>query len=186
MERLRTLNSYQIFKIKNKKLKTYSGWCSFKGLSNDTTVMQIQSGRTVPLKSWIRIQWCGIVSVNPDPQHWITCLRYFLKKNVKCFESLAAVALCEHFANIFSWHCLKSRIRIRKDLKSWIRIWTKSFRIHNTAMMLMLWAKRQKVLRSPVKQFIKKGFQETFKNSKVKSWLSQHSDEGFFNSILRK
>ncbi len=43
------LNSYQIFKIKNKKLKTYSGWCPFKGLSNDTTLMQIQSGRTVPL-----------------------------------------------------------------------------------------------------------------------------------------
>ena len=29
--------------IKNKKLKTYSGWCPFKGLSNDTTLMQIQS-----------------------------------------------------------------------------------------------------------------------------------------------
>ncbi len=27
MKRLRTLNSYQIFKIKNKKQKTYSGWC---------------------------------------------------------------------------------------------------------------------------------------------------------------
>ncbi len=49
MERLRTLNSYQIFKIKNKKIKTYSGWCPFKGLSNDTTLLQIQSGRTVPL-----------------------------------------------------------------------------------------------------------------------------------------
>ncbi len=47
MEQLRTLNSYQIFKIKNKKLKTYSGWCPFKGLSNDTTLMQIQSGRMV-------------------------------------------------------------------------------------------------------------------------------------------
>jgi len=52
MERLRTLNSYQIFKIKNKKLKTYSGSCPFKGLSNDTTLMQIQSGRTVPLNSY--------------------------------------------------------------------------------------------------------------------------------------
>ena len=49
MKWLRTLNSYQIFKIKNKKLKTYSGWCPFEGLSNDTTLMQIQSGRTVPL-----------------------------------------------------------------------------------------------------------------------------------------
>jgi hypothetical protein len=35
---------------KNKKLKTYSGWCPFKGLFNDTTLMQIQSGRTVPLR----------------------------------------------------------------------------------------------------------------------------------------
>ncbi len=53
MERLRTLNSYQIFKTKNKKFKKYSGWCHFKGLSNDTTLMQIQSGRTVPLsQTW--------------------------------------------------------------------------------------------------------------------------------------
>ncbi len=37
-KQLRTLNSYQIFKIK----KTYSGWCSiFQGLSNGTTLMQI-------------------------------------------------------------------------------------------------------------------------------------------------
>jgi hypothetical protein len=50
MERLRTLNSSQIFKIKIKKSKTYSGWCPFKGLSNDTTLRLIQSGRTVPLK----------------------------------------------------------------------------------------------------------------------------------------
>ncbi len=49
MERLRTLNSYKIFKIKNKKIKTYSGWCPFKVLSNDTTLMQIQSDWTVPL-----------------------------------------------------------------------------------------------------------------------------------------
>ncbi len=50
-EQLRTLKLFLIFKIKNKKLKTYSGWCPFKGLSNDTTLMQIQSGRTVPLNS---------------------------------------------------------------------------------------------------------------------------------------
>jgi hypothetical protein len=46
MKRLRTMNYYQIFKIKNKKLKTYSGWCPFQGLSNGTTLMQIQSGHT--------------------------------------------------------------------------------------------------------------------------------------------
>ncbi len=49
MKRLRTLNSNKIFKIKNKKLKTYSGWCPFQCLSNGTTLMHIQSGRTVPL-----------------------------------------------------------------------------------------------------------------------------------------
>ncbi len=51
MKRLRTLKSFQIFKSKNKKLRTYSGWCPSKGLSNDTTLMQIQSGRTVPLNA---------------------------------------------------------------------------------------------------------------------------------------
>ncbi len=40
--------SLKIFKSEIKKL-TYRGWCPFKGLSNDTTRMQIQSGRTVPL-----------------------------------------------------------------------------------------------------------------------------------------
>jgi hypothetical protein len=50
MKRLRTLKSFKIFKSEIKKLKTYSGLCAFKGLSNDTTLMQIQSGRTVPLK----------------------------------------------------------------------------------------------------------------------------------------
>ncbi len=49
MKLLRTLKSFKIFKSEIKKLKTYSGWCTFKGLSNDTTLMQIQSGRTVPL-----------------------------------------------------------------------------------------------------------------------------------------
>ncbi len=49
MKRLRTLKSFKIFKSEIKNLKTYSSWCPFKGLSNDTTLMQIQSGRTVPL-----------------------------------------------------------------------------------------------------------------------------------------
>jgi hypothetical protein len=44
---------YQIFKIKNKEFKTYSGLCPFKGLSNGTTLMQIQSGRTVPLSVFL-------------------------------------------------------------------------------------------------------------------------------------
>jgi hypothetical protein len=51
MKRLRTLKSFKIFKSEIKKLKTYSGLCAFKGLFNDTTLMQIQSGRTVPLST---------------------------------------------------------------------------------------------------------------------------------------
>ncbi len=42
MKRLKTLNSYQVFKIKNQKSKTYSGWCPFYSLANGTTLMQIQ------------------------------------------------------------------------------------------------------------------------------------------------
>ncbi len=34
--------------IQDQKLKTYSDSCPFQGLSNGTTLMQIQSGRTVP------------------------------------------------------------------------------------------------------------------------------------------
>ncbi len=41
MKGLRTLKYFKIFKSEIKKLKTYSGWCAFKGLSNDTTLMQI-------------------------------------------------------------------------------------------------------------------------------------------------
>ncbi len=45
----------QIFSTEIKKSKTYSGWCPFQGLSNGTTLMKIQSGRTVPLKCpWIQ------------------------------------------------------------------------------------------------------------------------------------
>ncbi len=57
MKRLRTLNSYHIFKIKNKKLKTYSGWRPFQGLSNGTTLIQIQSGWTVPLIVYLKCMW---------------------------------------------------------------------------------------------------------------------------------
>ncbi len=49
MKRLRTWKLFQIFSTEIKKSKTYSGWCPFQGLSNGTTLMQIQSGRTVPL-----------------------------------------------------------------------------------------------------------------------------------------
>jgi hypothetical protein len=50
LKRLRTLKLFQIFRTKIKKSKTQSGLCLFQCLSNGTTLMQIQSGRTVPLK----------------------------------------------------------------------------------------------------------------------------------------
>jgi hypothetical protein len=34
----------------NLKIKTYSDWCPYQGLSNGTTLMQIQSGQTVTFK----------------------------------------------------------------------------------------------------------------------------------------
>jgi hypothetical protein len=43
------LEVFQIFKNEIKKSETYSG-CPFQGLSNGTTLMYVQSGRTVPLK----------------------------------------------------------------------------------------------------------------------------------------
>ncbi len=50
MKRLRTWKLFQIFSTEIKKSKTYNGWYPITGLSNGTTPMQIQSGRTVPLK----------------------------------------------------------------------------------------------------------------------------------------
>jgi hypothetical protein len=50
MKRLRTWKLFQIFSTNIKKSKTYIGLCAFKGLSNGTTLMQIQSGRTVHLR----------------------------------------------------------------------------------------------------------------------------------------
>ncbi len=48
------LKFFQKIKIKIKKLKTYGGLCLFQGLSNDTTLRLIQSGRTVPLSFFIK------------------------------------------------------------------------------------------------------------------------------------
>ena len=39
MKWLRTLTFFKIFTSENKKLKTYSGWCPFQGLFNDTTLI---------------------------------------------------------------------------------------------------------------------------------------------------
>ncbi len=70
MKRLRTLKFLQKFKIRIKNSKTYSGCCPFPGLSNGTILMQIQSGRTVPLRVPVVgkekkggsrcLQWLGI------------------------------------------------------------------------------------------------------------------------------
>ncbi len=46
----------QIFELLIKN--TNCGWCPLKGLTNDTALMQIQSGRTVPLK----LCWLGRTS----------------------------------------------------------------------------------------------------------------------------
>ncbi len=77
---LRTLNSYQIFKIK--KSKTYSDWCSFQVLSNGTTLLQIQSGRTVPLRgqqleilSFISRVF-GMAGLRLVVEHWMSLLIY--------------------------------------------------------------------------------------------------------------
>ncbi len=51
IKRLRTLKSFQIFSPEIEKSKNYSGSCPFEGLSNGTTLMQIKSGRTIPLLS---------------------------------------------------------------------------------------------------------------------------------------
>ncbi len=56
MKWLRTLKSFQKFRTEIKKSKTYGGWCPFQGLSNGTTLMQIQYGWTVPLKNIIKIK----------------------------------------------------------------------------------------------------------------------------------
>ncbi len=94
MERLRTLNSYQIFKIQNKKCKTYSGGCPFQGLSNDTTLMQIQSGRTVPLiweriASKIRERVCGEEILQ------LYCRQLSFESSFEIFSSTTAFQYCK-------------------------------------------------------------------------------------------
>ncbi len=70
MKRLRTLNSYQIFKIKSKNPKTYRGCCCpFQCLSNCITLMHIQSGRTVTLRTGKVVFTC---TVGRLWSHWCT------------------------------------------------------------------------------------------------------------------
>ena len=71
MKRLRTLKSFKIFKSEiKKKLKTNSGLCAFKGLSNDTTLMQIQSGRTVP-SSWGLLAEKQLKTINGEVRSFV-------------------------------------------------------------------------------------------------------------------
>ncbi len=53
---------FKYSRSKIKKFKTYSGWCPFNGLSNVTSLMQIQSGRMVPLMA-------GLV-LSGAKRHW--------------------------------------------------------------------------------------------------------------------
>ncbi len=52
-KRLRTLNFFQIFKIKIQKYKTYKGWCTFQGLSIGISLRLIKFGRIVPLTHFL-------------------------------------------------------------------------------------------------------------------------------------
>ncbi len=54
--------------------KTYCGWCPFPGLSNGTTLMQIQSGRTVPLKTETKV----VISFNINPVSQLVHVQYAL------------------------------------------------------------------------------------------------------------
>ncbi len=62
---------FKYSRSKIKKFKTYSSWCPFKGLSNDTTLMQIQSGRTVHLRTsgFLHIRYTDFM---PHWRHSIT------------------------------------------------------------------------------------------------------------------
>ncbi len=113
MKRLRTLKSFKIFKNEIKKLKTYSGWCHFEGLSNDTTLMQIQSGRTVPLTQAPQ-QWHSKGSVT-------SCLRPVKEsKNQEC--TFFSVKIC----SILSWKGPDPDLQWTKrwsEARAWSHIW---------------------------------------------------------------
>jgi hypothetical protein len=61
IKRLKILRSLQIFKTEIKTSKTYSSWRPFQGLFKGTTLMQIQSGWTVPLKRLMHVFFYIIV-----------------------------------------------------------------------------------------------------------------------------
>ncbi len=87
MKRLRTLKSFKIFKSEIQKLKTYSGWCPFKGLSNDTTLMQIQSGRFKVLNSfmqkWIQSPACSVHGLHRMLSSYWLAHFHLMKKSAK-------------------------------------------------------------------------------------------------------
>ncbi len=94
MKRLRTLKSFKIFKSEIKKLKTYSGWCAFKGLSNDTTLMQIQSGRTVPLRDHCFIEGLPVFKDQPKIRSWPIQRTRFIDNWSKTYRSFVAFYYC--------------------------------------------------------------------------------------------
>ncbi len=111
MKRLRILNSYKIFKT-NKKSKTYSGCCPFQGLYNVTTLMQIQSGRTVPLKILsIYTIWYGLslkTILRYSPFIWWCRVMHMLTELISCnFLSrllfLSTILLSLHPSFVSRW-----------------------------------------------------------------------------------
>ncbi len=89
MKRLRTLYS-QIFKSKNKESKTFSSWCPFQGLFNGTTLMQIHSGRMVPLSvsTFVRLK-CFLIAVSLHRADWNSSSM----ARIKCFQIFQTEAL---------------------------------------------------------------------------------------------
>ena len=64
-------------------MKNIKRLMSFQGLSNDSTLMQIQSGRTVPI--WIQIH--SSISLEPDPNSLsMPPYRYFICRSLLCVK----------------------------------------------------------------------------------------------------
>ncbi len=123
MKRLRTLKLFQIFSTEIKKSKTYSGWCPFKGLSNGTTLMQIQSGRTVPLKAilknWNKKQLgegeAKLKSLGSEKRHDFDC--FASKRNSKNLKQKRTGIKCLCYASARKSWKIYSSIAFRWKIK---------------------------------------------------------------------
>ncbi len=137
MKRLRTLKSFKIFKSEIKKLKTYSGLCAFKGLSNDTTLMQIQSGRRVPLKARY---FYFLYEVHPksnwkceEKKRMTTARRLFfgISQGIHCWSDYTVVFIIIKLWRRWRWRQRRPIFTISEDQNSSyvsdLRLNTKSF-----------------------------------------------------------